>query len=178
MDLNVIVLNGGSSSGKTEIARLLQALLPQPWLTLGVDMLIQAMPNSLLREPGGLVFEADGAIAPGPAFGQLEAAWMAGVAAMARAGARVIVDDVFLGAASSQERWRSALGGLAVVWVGVKCAPQAARLRELTRGDRTAGMAEHQALAVHAGVAYDLVVDTTDTSALVCARRIVERLAS
>jgi chloramphenicol 3-O phosphotransferase len=28
----VIVLNGGSSSGKTGIARCLQAILPRPWI--------------------------------------------------------------------------------------------------------------------------------------------------
>ena len=34
----VIVLNGGSSSGKSSIARQLQArLAPEPWLTFGVD---------------------------------------------------------------------------------------------------------------------------------------------
>lgn len=37
----VIVLNGGSSSGKSGIARCLQAVLPDPWLAVGVDMLIQ-----------------------------------------------------------------------------------------------------------------------------------------
>jgi chloramphenicol 3-O phosphotransferase len=40
----VIVLNGGSSSGKSGIARCLQTVLPEPWLVFGVDTLIQAMP--------------------------------------------------------------------------------------------------------------------------------------
>jgi hypothetical protein len=50
-------------------------------------------------------------VSAGPKFRELEEAWMAGVAAMARAGARVIADDAFLGAAVSQQRWqhRSAL---------------------------------------------------------------------
>ena len=43
----VIVLNGGSSSGKSGIARCLQAVLPDPWLAVGDDMLIQAMPASM-----------------------------------------------------------------------------------------------------------------------------------
>jgi chloramphenicol 3-O phosphotransferase len=42
----VIVLNGGSSSGKSGIARCLQAVLPDPWLVFGVDSLIDAMPGS------------------------------------------------------------------------------------------------------------------------------------
>jgi chloramphenicol 3-O phosphotransferase len=35
---------------------------------------------------------------------------------MARAGARVIVDDAFLGGAVSQ-RWQQALAGLDVLWI-------------------------------------------------------------
>lgn len=42
----------------------------------------------------------------GPDFVALDAAWAEGVAAMARAGARVIVDDVFLGGAASQQGWQ------------------------------------------------------------------------
>jgi chloramphenicol 3-O-phosphotransferase len=44
----VIMLNGGSSSGKTGIARCLQAILPRPWIRLGVDDLVAALPPSLL----------------------------------------------------------------------------------------------------------------------------------
>jgi chloramphenicol 3-O-phosphotransferase len=33
----VIVLNGGASSGKSGIARCLEAVLPDPWLVFGVD---------------------------------------------------------------------------------------------------------------------------------------------
>jgi chloramphenicol 3-O phosphotransferase len=36
----VIVLNGGSSSGKSGIARCLQAILPDPWLAFGTDTLV------------------------------------------------------------------------------------------------------------------------------------------
>ncbi len=39
----MIVLNGGSSSGNTGIARCLQAVLPDPRLVFGVDTLIQAL---------------------------------------------------------------------------------------------------------------------------------------
>jgi len=45
----VIVLNGGSSSGKSGIARCLQAVLPDPWLAFGTDTLIQAMSASSQR---------------------------------------------------------------------------------------------------------------------------------
>jgi chloramphenicol 3-O-phosphotransferase len=52
----VIVLNGGSSSGKTGIARCLQAILPQPWIRLGVDDLLEALPPSLLDSASGVAF--------------------------------------------------------------------------------------------------------------------------
>ena len=168
----MIVLNGGSSSGKSGIARCLQAILPEPWLALGVDTLIRAMPVSPRRSVVGIDFAPDGAVIFGPQFRALEAAWIAGVAAMANAGARVIVDEVFLGGAASQQRWKTALGGLQVLWVGVRCDSAVAAGREIARGDRVAGQAASQADAVHQGVVYDLQVDTTHTEAVECARTI------
>jgi chloramphenicol 3-O phosphotransferase len=91
---------------------------------------------------------------------------------MARAGARVIFADVFLGGAASQERVRAGLEGLAVLWVGVRCAPEIAADREIARGDRAAGMAAAQAATVHQGVAYDIEIDTSRTESLDCARAI------
>jgi chloramphenicol 3-O phosphotransferase len=101
---------------------------------------------------------------------------MAGVAAMAQAGARIIVDDVFLGGAASQQRWQQALGPLPVLWVGVRCDGAVAAAREIARGDRPAGMAASQAEVVHQGVSYDVEVDTTHTEALDCARTIAARV--
>jgi chloramphenicol 3-O phosphotransferase len=91
----VIVLNGGSSSGKTGIARCLKAILPQPWISIGVDDLLDALPPSLTDSGAGIAFGPQGEIVVGAGFREIEAAWMAGVAAMARAGARVILDEVF-----------------------------------------------------------------------------------
>lgn len=170
MATQVIVLNGGSSSGKSGIVRCLQAVLRDPWLAAAVDSLIEAMPASMQTSDAGIEFAADGGVNVGSQFRELEAAWMEGVAAMARAGARVVVDDVFLGGAASQERWRKALGGLDVLWVGVRCEGEVAAAREVARGDRAQGMAALQAETVHRGVVYDLEVDTTHTESLDCAR--------
>ena len=135
-------------------------------------MLIQAMPASMQASDAGIEFAADGSVSVGPAFRRLEAAWMDGVAAMARTGARVIVDAIFLGGAASQQRWKQALGGLQVLWVGVRCQSAVAAGREIARGDRVTGMAASQAEVVHRGVVYDLQVDTTHDEALECARTI------
>ncbi|MET8646741.1 chloramphenicol phosphotransferase CPT [Streptomyces sp. NPDC004675] len=170
--MDVIVLNGGSSSGKSGIVRCLQALLPDPWLALGTDTLVEAMPASLRASDAGIEFAADGEVSVGPRFRALEAAWIEGIAAMARAGARVIVDEVFLGQADSQQRWQKALGDLQVLWVGVRCDGTVAAGREIARGDRVTGMALSQADLVHHGVVYDLEVDTTHTESMECARTI------
>ena len=114
----VIVLNGGSSAGKTGIARCLQVVLPRPWIRLGVDDLVDALPPS----GGGIDFGAQGEVIVGETFRAIEAAWMTGVAAMAHAGARIILSQV------------------------------------------------------HAGVTYDLEVDTGVAEALACARAIAARV--
>lgn len=174
----VIVLNGGSSSGKSGISRCLQAVLPEPWLALGVDNLVDAMPARLQLGGDGIGFADDGAVTVGGEFRELEDAWIEGIAAMARAGARVIVDEVFLGGAESRARWEEALRGLEVVWVGVRCDVAVAVGRELARGDRTAGMAETQAELVHRGMNYDIEVDTTHTESVDCARVIADYIGA
>ena len=121
MPVQVIVLNGGSSTGKSELSRRLQAVLPDPWLATGVDRLIESMPASLRATGAGVEFAPDGAVHLGPEFDRLQAAWMAGVAATVRAGAPVILDEVFLGGGASQRRWRDVLGDLVVLWVAVRC---------------------------------------------------------
>ncbi|MEV0593345.1 chloramphenicol phosphotransferase CPT [Nonomuraea cavernae] len=172
----MILLNGGSSSGKSGIARCLQAVLPDPWLAFGVDTLIQAMPASMRTSDAGIEFAPDGEVIVGPEFRVLEAAWIDGIAAMARAGAHVIVDEVFLGGAASQQRWQQAVGELHVLWVGVRCESAIAAAREIARGDRVPGMAVSQADVVHRGVFYDLEVDTTHSESMECARTIAAQI--
>jgi chloramphenicol 3-O phosphotransferase len=172
----MIVLNGGSSSGKSGIVRCLQSVLGDPWLAFGVDTLVQAMPASMGASDAGIEFAANGEVVVGPEFRTLEAAWIEGVAAMARAGARVIVDEVFLGGAVSQRRWQQTLGGLQVLWVGVRCESSVAAGREVARGDRVTGMAASQAEMVHRGVSYDLEVDTTYGESMECAQAIAARV--
>lgn len=170
MTTQVIVLNGGSSSGKSGVARCLKAILPQPWISLGVDDLLDALPPSLMGTGSGIEFGSQGEIIVGGDFREIEAAWLTGIAAMARAGARVIIDDVFLDGGGSQERIRPHLDGLEVLWVGVRCEPEIAAGREIARGDRVRGMAVSQAEVVHQGVIYDIEVDTSHTESLDCAR--------
>lgn len=177
----MIILNGGSSAGKSGIVRCLQAELPDQWLAFGVDSLTEAMPARMQTSDGGIAISADGEVGIGADFRALEQVWAQGLVAMARAGGRVIVDDVFLGGAVSQQRWRRLVDGphgVDVLWVGVRCEASVAAGREIARGDRVRGMAEAQARLVHEGARYDLEVDTTHTESLDCARAIAAHLRS
>ncbi|USQ89664.1 chloramphenicol phosphotransferase CPT [Streptomyces phaeoluteigriseus] len=172
----MIILNGGSSSGKTGIVRCLQAVLPDPWLAFGIDSFVDSLPAKLQASDAGLAVAADGRVSVGADFRALEEAWTEGIVAMARAGARIVVDEVFLGGAASQQRWRKALGDMSVLWVGVRCDGAVAAGREIARGDRVRGMAVAQADAVHRGVSYDLEVDTSRTESLECALAVAARV--
>src|SRR5215813_12466751 len=139
----VIVLNGGSSSGKSSIARALQAVLPGLWLTFGTDVLAEALPGRGDDPRSGLVLEPDGTVRVKPEYRAVEEIWYQGLAVMASRGAFLILDEVLVAAD-----------------------------REAARPDRVRGMAITQAVAVHAGVVYDVQVDTTHCSAAACAGRI------
>ena len=107
----VVVLNRGSSSGKSSLTRELQPLLPGTWLRFSVDTLIDACPPQLLSQ-GGLDIAANGSIDVGEAFTRIEQCWMAGLAAMARTGAHLLIEDGFLSGPAAQARWAEALHGL------------------------------------------------------------------
>jgi chloramphenicol 3-O phosphotransferase len=192
--VDVIVLNGPSSSGKTTLAHALQDVLDDTWLVFGIDTLISALPLSLLdihpdatigahprdhlMRDGGISFDAVGAITVGAEFQRLESAWLKGLAAIAGQGVQFILDEVFLDGAHSQDRLRHALAGYRVAWIGVTCDLDVLNKRERERGDRVVGEAEGQSRRVHDGVRYDLVVDTTSRSADEVAREIETHLSA
>ena len=190
--IEVIVLNGPSSSGKTTLAVALQDILDESWLIFGIDTLISALPLALLdvhedativarpREhvvrEGGISFGADGAITIGAEFRRLEETWLKGLACIAANGTRLILDEVFLDGDRSQERLAQALGVRSVAWIGVTCDEAVATQRERERGDRVVRGFERQSTRVHHGVRYDLVVDTTSRPTHEIAREIVEHV--
>ena len=153
-------------------------MLSVPWLLLGIDDLIRAMPNEGLEDGSLLHIGETGQVDVGPGWQNLETSWYIGVAAIVRSGTGVIVDDVFLGGRKSQDRLRAAFGGFGVLWVGVKCDREVVRAREALRPDRVPGMAEYQAAVVHEGVIYDMAVDTSHASPESCAATILSRVST
>ncbi len=96
---------------------------------------------------------------------------------MALAGAYMILDEALLSGGAGQERIRSTFSEVKLIWVGVHCNPDVAASREAQRSDRVEGMARQQALSVHAGVVYDVEVDTTYRSTEECARDVAGQLS-
>ena len=165
----VIVLNGASSSGKSTLAKALQARLDGPWLGVGIDTVVFALPKAYLDLPlWGEVFRYVPA-EPGSAApfrietGELGVRLVRGlhrmVAALASEGHDVIVDHVLL-----EPGWLpDLLDGLAghdVVVVGVRCPVDVLVERERGRRDRTIGQAAAQHDVIHRG-GYDVEVDTS-----------------
>jgi chloramphenicol 3-O phosphotransferase len=181
----ILVLNGASSAGKSSLGRALQRRLGPGWFMLGVDDLLAAIlpfgdDPELFEVTGG------GVVRTTEALRRAEAAWYAGVAAIAEQAPGLILDEVLLDGAASQARLTTALAGTALTWIGVFCDPDVGERRERLRGDRVAGMHAEQRRRVHDGVQYDHVVDTSrrtaeevaqELHAALCARGLLSRRA-
>jgi len=150
--------------------------MPDTWLADGIDVLLELLPPALRDNDAGLKFTADRTFTVGPELRRVERAWMRSVATIARDEVNVFIDDVFLGGAASQQRWRVALGDVSHRFVAVHCARDVLLEREQARGDRHIGSAAGQFDRVHDGVDYDFEVDTTNASTAECAAAIASYL--
>jgi len=181
----VILINGTSSSGKTTLVRALQAALPDPWLEIGIDRFVFALPKRYLDQPlWSEVFRyvrPDGAT-DGPfriETGELGRRLVSGmhrtVAALADSGLDVVVDHVLL-----ESEWldecRRLWAPFDVLFVGVRCPLEVVVERERSRRDRTIGQAAAQFEVVHRAGGYDLEVDTSRLGPEEAAARVVAAL--
>jgi chloramphenicol 3-O phosphotransferase len=167
----VIVLNGTSSSGKTTLAKALQARLDGPWLGVGIDTVVFALPRAYLDQPlWSEVFRyveaaprdaAPFRIATGELGVRLVHGLHAMVAALVIEGHDVVVDHVLLEPDWLPDLRRRLGDGAALLVVGVRCPLEVVVERERARKDRTIGQAAAQHDVVHRDVAYDLEVDTS-----------------
>ncbi|HEX5504348.1 MAG TPA: AAA family ATPase [Thermomicrobiales bacterium] len=196
-DGTVVFLNGTSGAGKSTLARTLQQILPEPYLHLSLDYFDPMFPPRYhaVVAPGeaeraspearaGLLLvagERDGAFHFEARQGPISRRFMAGVhrciRALATTGNNVIVDHLLLRDVAREECAR-ALAGLPALLVGVHCPLDVARRRQRERGDRLVDLAAWQAGRVHAGIVYDLEIDTTRSNPAECARLVAAALAS
>ena len=180
----VVILNGATSAGKTTLAVALQAQLAadgECWLVWGIDDFLGKLPVAWLaygdegvHADDGVRFDrVDGGIAfrTGPVGDRLLASYRGTIAAMARNGLNLIVDEVVLDEAAWLD-WVQCLEALPVLWVRVDCPVEVLEAREQERGDRLPGLARSQVATVHRHPAYGLVVDTAITDATGCAARV------
>lgn len=173
----VVILNGGSSSGKTSLSRAFRTARNATgdfWLGLGFDAFFAGLPDEwygfgdhqgTFSHLGMRTFVTDeGLITEFGTIGRrMMEAYHESVAASARAGLQVIVDEVLFDR-ESWEGWQTSLDGIDTTWVGLVCDPDVAEAREVARGDRTAGKARESAAFAHRHATYDLVIDTAEWS--------------
>ncbi|MFM2484287.1 chloramphenicol phosphotransferase CPT family protein [Celerinatantimonas yamalensis] len=183
--MDVIILNGASSSGKSSIAKQLQALLDENYLHIGIDTFIAMMPQrcNALTQPDqtadGFYWKTEQIkgkqtlrIKSGDYGRQINRAYHSCVKHLINSGLKVIVDDVMNGQ-KEQQAWLAALGDSSRLFVGVLCEESELLRRENARSDRINGSALEQANRVHEGVNYDLTVSTSSLSAIDCAKQII-----
>jgi chloramphenicol 3-O phosphotransferase len=148
----IILLHGASSSGKSTLARALQATLSEPFWHISFDH---------LRDSGVL---PSARIASGDfRWKDMRPSFFDGfhrsLAAYARAGNNLIVEHIL-----DTPGWLPDLVRLLepydVYFVGVRCSLDELVRRETARGDRPLGSAATDYQTVHSGLVYDLEVDT------------------
>jgi chloramphenicol 3-O phosphotransferase len=176
----VVVLNGGSSAGKSTLARAVQRVFAdagEPWIIFGWDDFVPRMPDRWHGGPSGIGDRAmegvsyrvvrdeplEALLDLGDAGRRVLAGYHRAVAALARAGNNVLVEEVII-TAPEWDDWQQALAGLDTRWIAVRCDVEIAVGREHARGDRYRGLARGTAAVVHLSPTYDMEIDTTNCS--------------
>lgn len=189
MAARIVVLNGTSSSGKTSLARAMQAIWGGPLMHVGLDHFISMLPFSYTGDgehasDGYQVAREDEGDLPltryvvGPIGRRMNRQLAALAARLADDGFDVVVDHVVTDDETILEL-AAVCGPTRTFLVGVMCDETVAADREQQRGDRSLGLARYQSRAVHAGLRpYDLALDTSTADALALANRIWEFVGS
>jgi chloramphenicol 3-O phosphotransferase len=173
----IVLLNGNGSVGKSSIAKALQTITAEPFLHVSMDAFLDMMPPSMFEGPDGMVFrklEENGKpiveITTGPAAQRVLLGMRHAMAALARHGNNLIIDDVMLDGDAAE--YAEVFEGLTVHWVGVFAPLEVLEEREKARGDRDIGLSRWLARHVHKGISYDLEIDTSRATPAECAEQI------
>jgi chloramphenicol 3-O phosphotransferase len=169
----VILLNGVGSVGKSSIAKALQTIATEPFLHVAMDAFLDMMPRHW-DHPDGVTFETvqqDGkpsvVIHSGPVAERILRGMRHAIAAMAREGNNLIVDDVLI--EDEMAEYAALLADFTFRAVGVFAPLDVLEARERERGDRLIGLARWQYDRVHQGKRYDLQLDTSNHTPMECA---------
>lgn len=171
----LVIVNGGSSVGKTSLCRALQDMLwertRQLYCLLGIDAFWFALPPKQLDlrqvEPDFYtteVYEENGLpyfiVHPGPLLDQVMYARYRAIKAYLDRGLNVISDDVLW-----KREWLvdavKLLADYHVVFVGARISDAEGAHREEVRGDRHPGWDRGSQRTVHRHAVYDEEIDTT-----------------
>ena len=161
-DINIVVLNGASSSGKTTLARELQLTFQEPYLRFGTDTVHSMLPS---RFAGGKKTQNENIVRTA-ILGMNSCA-----ATFADAGNNVIVDTVMLNRESVAECAR-ALVRYRAFFIGLFCDDGELRRRSSGRGRDMVNIALQQARYVHTHSIYDLKISTEGKSPSVMAEQV------
>jgi chloramphenicol 3-O phosphotransferase len=180
----IIFLNGCGSSGKTSIARSIQYLSNELWLTFGVDTFIGMTPFPCegQQETGYFSFVPGSndrgptmRVEPGPRNKQLFGIMPQIAEMLANEENNLIIDEVLFDDLSLKS-YAKRLSNHTVYYVGVFCDLELMQEREILRRDRCIGLSSDQIDRVHQGnrSAYDFRVDTSHCSPFETARQILD----
>jgi chloramphenicol 3-O-phosphotransferase len=181
---SVVFLNGPSSSGKTTLVKKLQNNLDQPYLHIGIDKIIEMMPEKLNNWHGGkvdqgffwdLTEDTSGNklayLKLGPFAFKMSCFFKNIVVLALETGHSVIVDEVCV-IEGSFDAWRKLLSPYNALYVALKASTTTLEQREKKRGDRMPGSARTQNAIVHADKKYDLELNTDVLSLDECLDRV------
>jgi chloramphenicol 3-O phosphotransferase len=176
----VIIINGGSSAGKTSMALEFQEMMQEPYFLLGIDAFWFTMPPKEIdlervspqyyqwcqeeTEEGLRYFR----ILPGPLLNESMLARYKAMAAFLERCLNIIADEVFWSREWLLESLR-VFKPFDCYYVGIFCEDAELRRREVERGDRYMGWARGSQIYAHKDAVYDLQIDNTIKTPLECA---------
>ncbi len=179
----IILLNGSTSAGKTSIAQAIQNISDKMWMQLGIDVFIDMIHTKFWGMDGksseGFLF-TQSKNEHGQFVTEITASTMGKklaesipdtVVLLSNRGLDVIVDECLFD--GEIERYKEALRGHDVCYVGVMCDLETLEQREKDRGDRILGCARGMFHRLHK-TTYDLTVNTAEMDAVACAKKILE----
>ncbi len=151
----VILISGTSSSGKSSLARILQAETSVPFLHVQLDSFIEMLPPAYSIDM----------------FMQMVTGFHRAVIGLLETGHNVIVDHVLI-----EDDWlrecREMFSPYGLLFVGLDCPLEELERRESSRDARRQGFARQQLPLIHQGKQYDLLLDSGSLSPTECARKV------